>query len=135
MQAFLPMPDATEAVKAATRAAAAEHLVKYLPHILPFVSAWMSAHHAAAVAPDSEVEEEATLAALKVLVGLVGDIGNVWGKANLGSVGFRSSDPALKAILDLEDRLERESWAGDRHEADGSKKTTIASWARDNMPR
>lgn len=62
------------------------------------------------------------------------DIASLYGKSNMAGLGFRSGDPQLKEVLDLEDKLEKESWDGDNHDADGVKKKTVAAWARDNLP-
>ena len=135
VQAFLPIPDADAAEKKAMHQQAEEHVFKYLPHILPFVANWMQAFYSEHVAPDAEIEDDETLARLKVVVGLLGDIGCLWGKANMQSQGFRANEPALRVVLDLADKLEKESWGSDTRDADGARRTTLAAWARENMNR
>ena len=140
VQAFLPMPDAAPAERRAMAAQAEEHVFKYLPHMLPLLGSWMRDVTASRLAPgadfdDDDDENEEVLETLKIFVGLVGDIGALWGKASMQSAGFRAGDPTLKAILDLEEKLEKDSWDGDTRDADGNKRTTVASWARENLPR
>ena len=135
VQAFLPTPDVGDAEKKSMRQQAEEHVFKYLPHILPFVAAWMQETFREHAAEGEEVEDDETLDRLKIFVGLLGDIGCLWGKANMQSQGFRSTEPALRAVLDLEDKLEKQSWGGNIREVDGSKRTTLAAWARENLPR
>jgi len=60
------------------------------------------------------------------------DIASVCGKAHMG--GFvRKDEPWLRRALDLEDRLERESWSSE-HDSAGRRKQTIAQFARKVLP-
>jgi hypothetical protein len=60
------------------------------------------------------------------------DIASVCGKAHMG--GFvRKDEPWLRRALDLEDRLERDSWSSE-HDSAGRRKQTIAQFARKVLP-
>ena len=130
VQAFMPETDAPKEVAAEmARKVAAVGLVDLLKQILPFIGAWLQEFAAM-----TDAEEEEMLERLKVLVGLLGDVASVVGKPAMGQLGFKLSSPQLRAVIDLEDKLEIASWGSELVDSDGARKKTLASWARDNLP-
>jgi hypothetical protein len=68
----------------------------------------------------------------KVLLGLLGDISGLFGKAQVGAL-VRKDEPVIKKALEIEDRLEKAQW-GSHHDEDGNKKVTIAQFCKKVMP-
>jgi hypothetical protein len=56
---------------------------------------------------------------------------SVVGKA---SVPVKKSTDWVKALLQLADKLEQDSWDGETHDADGKPKETAAQYAKKLLP-